>query len=497
MKNVKIQKIPNTAFLFLLIAPITVMFFAVYIYNPLNSGNPELYVLQLIADTIAIFMVSSLWLTILLDILQAEHNHRDIAYDNDWVKHHKPTVDILVPVSNESLKVVRHTLNQIDAMEYPHKTFVLDDGASDSMKNLTKEFEFHYFARAKENKKHAKSGNINFGLKESKSEFFVIFDADHAPKKHFLKELLPFFVAEKVAIVQSPQHYINTNNFIASGTAQAQDIFYRYIQPAKNNYNAAFCVGTNMMYRRSSIDAIGGIAARDHSEDIWTTILLHEKGFESVYYNKVLAEGRAPETIAAYFRQQNRWSRGGFTLFFHKNPLLIAGLSIDQRIQYIISNVHYFSGFAIFIYLLLPILYLFFNIHPMNLADGRSWFIHYIPYALTVYLLPFFLLKSLKISTIATSIASVVPYLQSFLSVVLKNKYKWVSTESQVTKSAPILTIIWPLVFYIVIAICAVFVGWYHVVDVPSTLMSTIWVLINAFLLIQFIAHGLSVEEDQ
>ena len=495
MRNVKTHRIHNLAFLFLLIAPITVFFYATYIYNPHNAGDIGLYILQLIADTVAIFMVSSLWVTILLDLLQAEHNHREITYDSEWVKHHKITVDVMVPVSSEPIEIIQHTLSSVAAMDYPHTTYVLDDGGSASVKALAKEFGFHYLSRPKEQRHHAKSGNLNFGIKEAKGEFLAVFDADHAPEKNFLTELLPFFAGEKVALVQSPQHFTNTQNFIASGTAQAQEIFYRYVQPAKNNYNAAFCVGTNMVYRRKAIDEIGGIALRDHSEDIWTTILLHEKGYESVYYNKVLANGRAPETIASYFRQQNRWSRGGFTLFFQKNPALIRELTFDQRIQYLISNVHYFSGFAILIYLILPILYLLFSLHPMNVTDVNAWFIHYVPYAITVFLLPLFLLQDIKLSTISTSLASFVPYLQAFLSVVLKNKYKWIATESAASKEKPILFLIWPIVLYIVLAICAVFVGWYNVVDVPSTVLSTIWTLINAFLLLQFIFHDKGVSE--
>lgn len=387
MKNTKTLKIPNTALLFVVAAPIVIFYYATYIFNPIHAGNLYLYIIQIGADIIAMTVVGSLWATILLDIIQPEHNRQDLKYHEDFLDK-KLKVDVFIPVSREPIEIVEKTLTAALNMDYPHTTHVLDDGDSEEVEELAKRLGIEYLNRPKENRRHAKSGNINYAIERTKAEFFAVFDADHVPKASFLKELLPFFENEKVGLVQTPQHYTNTKKFIASGTAQAQEIFYKYVQPAKNSYNAAFCVGTNMIYRRSAIEEIGGIARRDHSEDIWTTILLHEKGWESIYYNKVLAQGRAPESIPSFFRQQNRWARGGFTLFFEKNPLFVESLTLDQRLQYFFSNVHYFSAFAILIYLSLPIIYLLTGQFSVDLNYGQEWIFHYIPYALIIYLLP-------------------------------------------------------------------------------------------------------------
>lgn len=321
-RNTKTHYISNSALLFMLIAPFSILWYVIYVFNPINAGNLALYILQIIADTIAIVAVGSLWLTILLHLLRPESETIDHKEQIEWLKEKKPTVDVFIPVANEPLNIIEKTVTSAIRMNYPHTTYVLDDGNSEKVKHLVEELGAIYSARSRNEKKFAKSGNLNFGLTKTKAEFFAVFDADHTPKKTFLEELLPFFKDEKVALVQTPQYYTNINNFIASGTAQAQEVFYKYVQPAKNSYNAAFCVGTNMVYRRSAIGHIGGIALRDHSEDVWTTILLHEKGYKSIFYNKILAEGRAPETIPAFFRQQNRWARGGVLLIFYSQPPL-------------------------------------------------------------------------------------------------------------------------------------------------------------------------------
>ena len=93
-----------------------------------------------------------------------------------------------------------------------------------------------------------------------------------------------------------------------------QSVFYRFIQPGKNRFNAAFCVGTNVIFRRTAIEQIGGMYTGSKSEDVWTSLMLHEHGWKSVYISTVLAVGDTPETIEAYTKQQLRWATGGFEI---------------------------------------------------------------------------------------------------------------------------------------------------------------------------------------
>lgn len=491
MKRIKTHRIHNTALLFILIAPFTIAYYAFYIFNPIHMGNIWLYALQVIADAIAIINLGTLWLTILLDLILPEYHKRDMHYDTTWIENNKPSVDILVPVANEPIEIIRETLKSAAALDYPHQTYVLDDGDSKKVEELAKELQINYIKRPANVKSYAKSGNLNYGLKQCNGEFFAVFDADHVPEKEFLRELLPFFENENVALVQTPQHYINTKNFIARGTAQAQEVFYKYIQPAKNSYNASFCVGTNMLYRRTAIDQIGGIALMDHSEDIWTTLHLHEKGWESIYYNKVLAKGRAPETIPAFFQQQNRWAQGGFSLFFKRNPLFLSALSTDQKLQYFFSNIHYFSAFSILIYLFLPINFMLTGQYSMNVMDSRGWLSHYIPYFITVYFLPLFLLGKFHIATVSTALASFSPYIKAFLAVILKNKYTWIATEAQRKKTHVIMMHIWPHVFIMTLSLLSIIVGWYNVVDTTTTAILTFWILVNTYFLYIFVRNGI------
>ena len=120
--------------------------------------------------------------------------------------------------------------------------------------------------------------------------------------------------------MQTPQAYGNLHTVIARGAAYMQTVFYRFIQPGRNRFNAAFCVGTNVVFRRKAIDEIGGIYTDSKSEDVWTALTLHERGWRSVFIPDVLAVGDAPETVEAYSKQQLRWATGGFEILLQPQP---------------------------------------------------------------------------------------------------------------------------------------------------------------------------------
>ena len=96
----------------------------------------------------------------------------------------------------------------------------------------------------------------------------------------------------------------------------------------------------NVVFRRAAIDDVGGIYTDSKSEDVWTSLMLHERGWRSVYIPDVLAVGDAPETIEDYTKQQLRWATGGFEILFTRNPLNPRRkLTLDQRLMYL-SLIH-------------------------------------------------------------------------------------------------------------------------------------------------------------
>jgi cellulose synthase/poly-beta-1,6-N-acetylglucosamine synthase-like glycosyltransferase len=76
----------------------------------------------------------------------------------------------------------------------------------EQLKALCAAMDVHYHARKQND--HAKAGNLNEGLKVSNGELVVVFDADHAPVRDFLRETVGFFKEDdKLFLVQTPHYF--------------------------------------------------------------------------------------------------------------------------------------------------------------------------------------------------------------------------------------------------------------------------------------------------
>lgn len=481
--NLKANKIPSTAILFLFLAPFVIISYALYIFNPANADNIFLYALLILGDSIGMLAVMGLWITILMDIVVPEHHSQTTPASELLFLRRKPTVDILITVYGEPMGIIEETVRNAVLARYEHNTFILDDKGQEEVKKLADKYGAQYIKR--NNNEHAKAGNINNGLLSSKAEFFIVLDADQCPKPEIIEELLPYMADEKIAMAQSPQVFKNTNEFISAGTSQAQEIFYKYVQPAKNVSNSVFCVGTNMMYRRSAIDEIGGIKKISHSEDIWTTFHLHEAGWKTIFINKTLAYGLAPNTINSYFNQQIRWAKGGLGMLFQNNPLFSKKLTFDQKIQYFLSNVFFLVGIPIFLYTVFPILYLLFDLKP--LVASSSWLFHYLPYLFIYYFLSWLFLSKVTIANISVSIASYYPYLLALMQTIFERDHKWVSTTSLFGQIDVVINWTWSHVLIMVLTVAALFIGWYEPSNVWVTILYSCLAIWNFYLLYMFV----------
>ncbi|HSG29071.1 MAG TPA: glycosyltransferase, partial [Candidatus Krumholzibacterium sp.] len=293
------------------------------------------------------------------------------------------TVDVLIPTLNESVTVLRTTLLACNDITYPHRTLVLDDGGREEIRKLAEELGCVYLAR--DEHKHAKAGNLNYGLEHSEAEFIAVFDADHVPLPHFIERLIGYFEDDKVAFAQAPQEFYNVDSFQHRTDYKKkyiwteQNLFYSLIQPGRDRWNAAYFVGSSCLMRRKALDEIKGFARESVTEDMLTSIRLHGKGWKSVYHNENLAYGIAAETLLPFHIQRVRWGIGGWQVFFRSNPLFMRGLKLSQRLCYLASLIYPFEGFQKFIFYIVPPITLFTGILPMKALDIQ-YLLHFVPY---------------------------------------------------------------------------------------------------------------------
>jgi cellulose synthase (UDP-forming) len=168
------------------------------------------------------------------------------------------TVDVFITTYNEPIDLVQATARAALRIEYPHRTWVLDDGDRQEMRVAAEEDGVGYLTRSedwRDRPRHAKAGNLNNALLATDGEFLLILDADQVPDPRILHHTLGWFRSERVALVQTPQWFTNVPESDPLGS-QAP-LFYGPIQMGKDGWNAAFFCGSNAILRREALMQLG------------------------------------------------------------------------------------------------------------------------------------------------------------------------------------------------------------------------------------------------
>jgi cellulose synthase (UDP-forming) len=126
------------------------------------------------------------------------------------------------------------------------------------------------------------------------------------------------------------------------------------------------------------------------TEDMATAMRLHSMGWRSVYHDEILVKGLAPEDLQSALQQRLRWAQGTIQVMLRENPLLVRGLSSGQKLMYFATMWSYLSGIFAPIYLISPLLYLFFGWIPVT-TYSWDFFFHLAPFLIVNQCLFFFI----------------------------------------------------------------------------------------------------------
>jgi cellulose synthase (UDP-forming) len=264
------------------------------------------------------------------------------------------TVDVLTTACpGEPHAMIIETLEAMQAIRYPHTSYLCDEGNDPVLRAACARLGVVHVTRTL--KVNAKAGNINNALRQATGEMCVVLDPDHVPTPDFLDKVMPYFEDEKVGYVQVVQAYGNqSESLVARGAAEQTYHFYGPLMMSMNRYGTVQAIGANCTFRRKALDSIGGHAP-GLTEDMHTAMLLHAAGWESAYVPEIVSRGLVPASLAAFYAQQLKWSRGTFDLLFRVYPKLVKNFSWPQRLHYFVLPLYFFSGVVALIDLLLPL----------------------------------------------------------------------------------------------------------------------------------------------
>lgn len=347
-----------------IIGVIAILCFTYWLFQARNIGYLPLFILLVISLGFKVLKLLHEWL---------HYAYMEAPIPPTSTK--KWSVDMLTTAfPGEPIGMIRQTLEAMIKVQYPHKTYLCDEGNDPKLKEICDELGVIHVYRG-EDKTDAKAGNINYTLRKyATGEITVILDPDHIPHPEFLDHVLPYFENEKIAYVQSIQAYHNRRqSLISRGATEQTYQFYGPMMMGMHRFGTVQAIGANCAFRRSALDDIDGHAP-GLTEDMHTSMLLHAKGWESVYVPKALTRGEVPSSMPAYYKQQLKWSRGSFDLYLHVLPRIFSKLTWPQKLHYASLPLHFFSGFVILLDILIPILALLLSKSPIYVELDELFF---------------------------------------------------------------------------------------------------------------------------
>ena len=452
-----------------------------------KMGNPILFWLLIAGEIFHSWMV----FTYLWTVWDTEYIHP--VADTSF----KIPVDVFITVAGEPVDIVRETVQGAKNMRYDGSSFtvhILNDGfvaKKDNWKDieaLAKEEGVECITRTEAG--GAKAGNINNAVSKTKNPLVVILDADHIPHPDFLEKTIPHFADTRVGFVQTPQFYKNAGlNYVTQSSWNQQELFFGPICKGKNRLNSATMCGTNMVIRREALVQAGGVQY-SIAEDFLTGLMIHARGWKSVYVPEVLAEGLAPEDYLSYYKQQFRWARGAFDMILGNNTIFKRGITFKQRLQYLSSVSFYLSGLVVLMNAAIPLVFFFTGIVPFQIST-MTLAVVFLPYIfMTLYTLQLSSNFSFTFSSLAFSMGSFMIHIEAFLAGITFQKSTF-SVTSKRKVDGNFLSLVIPHFIYIALVFAGITFALYREGLTASVITNSAWALLNVAIFIPTISAAL------
>ena len=259
-----------------------------------------------------------------------------------------PFVSIHVPAYNEPPEMLKRTLDALSRLDYPaYEVVVIDNNTKDPeiwepvrdhCRKLGQRFRFFH----KDPLSGFKAGALNYALKKTdpKAKIVAVIDSDYWVTPNWLKELIPYFIKDEIALVQAPQDYRDEHeSLFKSMCYEEYRGFFHIGMITRNERNAIIQHGTMTMVRKNVLEQTGGWSEWCITEDAELGLRIFEHGYEAIYIPKSYGKGVMPDSFSDFKKQRFRWAYGAIQILrHHAGELLGFGqshLGMGQRYHFL------------------------------------------------------------------------------------------------------------------------------------------------------------------
>ncbi|MBU3888615.1 MULTISPECIES: glycosyltransferase family 2 protein [Methylosinus] len=284
----------------------------------------------------------------LFDQLRGARDPEAVALPEDELPH----VLLQIPVFNEA-EVTEQALRCVAELDWPRDRLhiqLLDDSTDETPQRAeavaielrAKGVDIHHVRRA--DRSGFKAGACAEGLKLFDAPYIAMLDADFRPPADWLRRTVPLLVKDdRAGFVQSRCEFSNyRKNWLTRAQGLVQDGHFLVEQRTRALAGWLFQFnGTGGIWRRQTIEAVGGWSDYSLCEDLDLTVRAALGGWHGIFVSEPPIPGQVPEGLRDYRRQQRRWSNG-FVQVAQKTvlPLWNAPWSLTRRVAAIVLIVH-------------------------------------------------------------------------------------------------------------------------------------------------------------
>lgn len=233
-----------------------------------------------------------------------------------------PSISVIVPCFN-SRGTISACIDSIKRLKYPKKIeiIVVDDCSTDGTTQILNKISGITLIKLKKN-----SGNSvarNTGLKKAKSELVVFIDSDSYPEADLFYKTLGYFEDKNITavtclvlpdknktVLQKIQFFEYLSSF-GMNNSLLSDIGSSYVVP-----------GPMTIFRRSIFSKIGYFEKDILAEDMDFGLRIKKAGLRIMSCVDAVVFTDVPFSWRGWFRQRDRWYRGGIFNFIRHRGLM-------------------------------------------------------------------------------------------------------------------------------------------------------------------------------
>lgn len=282
------------------------------------------HVVAALAVLLLVFLVLGLLRALVLVVLASRHARG--ARGRPEHSGPLPSVSVVVPAYNESAGIAG-TLRSLVATGYPDlEVIVVDDGSDDDTAEVASSLALPG-VRVVRQPNGGKPSALNTGIALARGDVLVLVDADTVFAADALHALARAFDDPEVGAVSGNTKVANRDGLLGRWQHLEYVVGFNLDRRAFSVLDCITTVpGAIGAFRRSALDAVGGVPAATLAEDTDLTMAVARAGWRLEYEQAAVAWTEVPSTLPQLWKQRYRWCYGTLqSMWKHRHAVVEPG----------------------------------------------------------------------------------------------------------------------------------------------------------------------------